>query len=248
MKISRWEKVSFIDYPEKASTIIFTPDCNYNCGYCHNPELKKKNFSDIDENKIFEYIDLRKGLIDAVVISGGEPTLQPDLLNFIKKIKKLGISVKLDTNGKNYEVLKKLNESRLINYVAMDVKGPVCLYADIIGRKFVNEREDIGKGILIASEFPDYEFRTTIVPVYENEKPRWMTPEEIGQTAGLICNWSSKNRSKYFLQKFKAIEKKEGDERFRKEKLPREMWETPRNHLEECLKEARKYLPYAEIR
>lgn len=251
MKIAAWQKSSFIDYEGKSSAIVFTAGCNYNCGYCHNPESKKAE-GKISEEEIFDYINYinnRKKLIDAVVISGGEPTIQLGLKNFVRKLKDIGLLVKLDTNGSNYGVLQELKEYKLVDYVAMDVKCPMNLYAKIVGRNFIDERDDVGKGIAITSQFPDYEFRTTIVPIYENEKPRWISLEEIGETAKLILNWSSKeNESRYFLQPFKAIEKKNADERFSKEHLPREMWETPMEHLEKCLVEAQKHLPNAKIR
>lgn len=257
MKISAWQKASFIDYPGNASTVIFTSGCNLNCGYCHNPELKTAG-GKISEKEIFDYIDyINNGrkLIDGVVISGGEPTLQPDLLDFIVKIKDRGLAVKLDTNGSNPDVLKMLLKQQTIDYLAMDIKGPLNLYDKITGAE-VNLK-DIKKSIRIASKFPDYEFRTTITPVYENEKPRWMMPEEIEQIAKLIYdwtairenNWTEIKEPKYFLQKFIARDKAEMlDERFAKENLPGEMQETPKKVLEDCMDKALRYLPYTNIR
>jgi len=248
MEIAEWQKESFIDYESEISTIVFTPKCNYNCGYCHNPELKNAE-GKIDEKEIFDYLISNKKWIEAVVISGGEPTIQLGLKNFVKEIKDLGFLVKLDTNGSNYSVLQELKNEKLIDYVAMDVKGPVQLYPLITGRKFIDIRDDIGKGISIVSQFPNYEFRTTIAPIYENEKPRWMTPKEIGETAELISDWASKeNGIKYILQPFKAIDKKGGNKRFMKENLSKEFHETPSKHIEECLIEAQKHIPNTKIR
>ncbi|MCK9595978.1 anaerobic ribonucleoside-triphosphate reductase activating protein [Candidatus Pacearchaeota archaeon] len=248
MEIFDWKKESFIDYPGKISTIIFTAGCNYNCGYCHNPELKNLG-GHIPEEKIFNYLDSRKGWINAVVISGGEPTIQFSIQEFIRKIKIRGLAVKLDTNGNYSSILDKFLEENVIDYVAMDVKGPISLYPKIIGRDFIDERDNIGKGLVAVSKFPDYEFRTTIIPIYDNEKIRWMTPREIGQTAKLISNWTEGAENiKYFLQPFRAIEKKEGDNKFMKKNLPKEFWITPKDLLEEGKKEAQKFLPNTKIR
>lgn len=250
MKIAEWQKKeSNNDYSGKISTVVFTPGCDYNCGYCHNPELKNYNGSLIDEKEVLDYLISRKGWIDAVVISGGEPTIQLGLKDFVKEIKDLGFFVKLDTNGANYGVLQELKNEKLLDYVAMDVKGPIKLYPLIIGKKYIDVRDGVGKGISIVSQFPNYEFRTTLCPVYEDGKPRWMTPEEIGETAELISDWiSGENGVKYFIQPFKAIEKVEGDNRFTKENLPKEFHETPMKHLEACLVEAQKHLSNSKIR
>lgn len=252
MKFAGWQKESFIDYPGKISTLVFTSGCNYNCGYCHNPDLKNSK-SEIDEKEIFDYALKNKEWIDAIVISGGEPTLKPELKNFAKKAKDLGFLVKLDTNGSNADVLQNLKEQNLIDYVAMDVKGPLNLYPNLIGRNFIEGKEreisnGISKGIVLISEFPDYEFRTTLAPIYENGKARWINPEEIRETAELINKLSNEN-SKYYLQKFVSREKGNiMDEKFSKDYLPKEMWETPKEHLEECLIEAKKYLNKVSIR
>jgi pyruvate formate lyase activating enzyme len=248
MEVAAWQKESFVDYEGKISTLVFTPRCNFNCGYCHNPELKNAK-GQIDEKEVFAYLNSNKYWIDAVVITGGEPIMQFGLKNFVKEVKDLGFLVKLDTNGANYSVLQELKNEKLIDYVAMDVKGPIKLYPLIVGRKFIDIRDDIGKGISIVSQFTHYEFRTTVNLIYENDKPRWMTPEEIGETAELISDWASKeDKIKYILQPFKAIDKKEGDERFTKVNLPKEFHETPLKYLEACLIEAQKYLPNAKIR
>ncbi len=248
MKIAGLQKESLIDYPGKISTVIFTQGCNYNCGYCHNPEFKKSGEGKIPEEEILKYLDSRKGWIEGVVISGGEPTLQNGLERFIEKIKERNLFVKLDTNGSNPQILKSLLEKKIIDYVAMDVKGSILLYPSVVGREFMDERDDIGKGIGIVSNFPDYEFRTTIIPINENGRMRWMTPEEIGDTAKLIYNWTGSNEHKYFIQSFKAIEKENGNDLYLKKNLPKEMHETPVKHLRECLKEAKKYLPNANLR
>lgn len=250
MEIANWQKESFIDYEGKLSTLVFTPKCNYNCGYCHNPELKNFNGS-IDEKIVLDYLKSKKGKgwIDAIVISGGEPTIQSGLKDFAKKVNDLGFLVKLDTNGAEYKVLQELKNEKLVDYVAMDVKGPIELYPLIVGKKYIDIRDSVGKGISIVSQFPNFEFRTTVSVIYEDGKPRWMSPEEIGKTAELIKDWiSTKNEIKYILQPFKAIEKIDGNGEFAKENLPKEFHETPLKHLEKCLIAAQKYIPNSKIR
>jgi pyruvate formate lyase activating enzyme len=248
MNIADWKKEAFIDYPKKISTVLFASGCNYHCPTCHvKPIVENKN--GIDEKIIFEYLDKRRGWINGIVICGGEPTCQFSLVNFLEKIKSRWLAVKLDTNGNNLDSLEMISKRKLVNYIAMDVKGPMSLYAKLTGKDFIDERDDVGKGISIIPTFPDYEFRTTVVPIYEDNKLRWMTPEEIGNTAKLICDWTDDNQHKYFLQRFVARDKEEMlDEKFAKENLPKEFLETPKSLLEECLIEAKKYLPETKIR
>lgn len=253
MQIGEFQKTTLIDFPGKIACSIFLAGCNFKCGYCHNPELVYNFESNYSEKEILNFLENRKKYLDGICIGGGEPTLQPELKGFIKKIKDLGFLVKLDTNGTNSKLLNELKKEKLVDYVAMDVKGSLDLYCSITGEEYLNPRDDILKGISATSQFPDYEFRTTIVPIYENKTPRWITPKEIGETAKLIWNYTCYSEEdsevkRYILQPFKAIDKKEGDRKFTKEELPKEMWETPREHLENCLVEAQKYIPKAEIR
>ncbi len=167
MLIGGFQKESLIDYPGKICSIVFTVGCNFRCPYCHNSELvlpeKIKNVQLYSEDYIFNYLEKRKGLIDAVEITGGEPTLQKDLPDFIKKVKSMGFLVKLDSNGTNPNMLKYLIESKLIDYVAMDVKAPLERYEEIANTKFdVNLiKESIN---IIMNSGLDYEFRTTAYP------------------------------------------------------------------------------------
>lgn len=169
MKIGGFIKNSLIDYPGKIASVVFTQGCNFQCGYCHNPELVlPEMFKEaIDENYIFNYIKKNKSLLDAVVISGGEPTVQVDLMDFIIKIKSFGLLVKLDTNGTKPGVLNDLIEMNLLDYIAMDIKAPLELkkYQQIVG-DFVNfETIDNIKNsiwLILKSHIP-YEFRTTTI-------------------------------------------------------------------------------------
>lgn len=164
MLIGGLQKTSLIDYPGNISAIIFTQGCNFRCPYCHNPELVKPKLfgSRISEDELFDFLESKKGKLDAISITGGEPTLQPDLYDFIKKIKAMGFKVKLDSNGTNFEVLKKLIAEKLIDYVAMDIKAPIEKYEEVVRMKV--DLETIKKSVnLIISSDIESEFRTTIV-------------------------------------------------------------------------------------
>jgi len=245
MQIRNFLRESYNDFPGKVpSAVIFVPGCNYNCPACHAKHLLGEG-KNMEEKEFFDYLNIRKGWIEGVVICGGEPALQHSLPSFLKKIKKRGLAVKLDTNGSNYVVLGDLLKERLVDYVAMDVKGPPQLYADLTGQEFVDARDGYEKAIAVVSQFPDYEFRTTAVPVVRREgEISFLTAQEIGETAKLIYDCTGSREHKYFLQPF-VPHKGEGillDSRL--EEFP----ETPRGLLEEMKKEAVKYLPNCQIR
>ena len=164
MNFAGFIKNSFIDYPNNISCVVFTFGCNFNCWYCHNKNIIKGEPKDlISEDKIFDFLNKRLGLIDGVVISGGEPTINPEIKNFIKKIKHLGYKVKLDTNGSNPELLKSLIDENLLDFVAMDIKTSFDSYEKLIQTKI--KIEDIIKSIKILKNSKiDYEFRTTFSP------------------------------------------------------------------------------------
>ncbi len=165
MLISGFQKSTLLDYPGKVAALIFTYGCNLRCGYCHNPELVtlpcvQENI--LKEEYIFEYLKKRGNLLDAIVITGGEPTIQSDLIPFIKKVKSLGFLVKLDTNGSNPGVVKDLLDLNIIDYWAMDIKYEEELYIQNLEKNV--KYEDIKKSIrLIKERGNDYEFRTTYV-------------------------------------------------------------------------------------
>ena len=164
MIISGFQKLTLVDYPGLTACIVFTQGCNFKCPFCHNSGLINcsSNSNKIDEQVLFDYLDIRKGLIDGVCISGGEPLLQKDIELFIKKIKEKGYKVKLDTNGSNPVMLRKLVQNKLVDYVAMDIKNSFSKYDITSGVKvnvtLIKESIDILKNSQI-----DYEFRTTIV-------------------------------------------------------------------------------------
>lgn len=173
MKIKGFIKTTFIEYPGKIASMIFLPGCNFRCLFCFNPELilESDKIEDVDEKEVFDFLEKQKKWIDAVVISGGEPTLHKDLIDFIIKIKKLGLLVRIYTNGSNPEVLKRLINEKLIDSVAMDIKAPLTEedYDKITGTKgfWKNVKESIS---LILTSDLDYEFRTTVVPSLHSEK------------------------------------------------------------------------------
>ena len=187
------EKLSLVDYDKKLSATLFSNGCNFECSFCHNSSLvHSQDVVELKEEEYLEYLEKRKKTLDAVVITGGEPTLMPDLEERIIKIKENGLLVKLDTNGSNYNTLKKLIEKKLIDYVAMDIKNSYEQYFNTIGISFnKNIIENIKKSIdLLKQNNIDYEFRTTLVEELHNE-------ESIEQLGRLI-----EGSNKLFLQKF----------------------------------------------
>lgn len=168
MLISAVQKFTVLDYPDHTACIVFTPGCNFRCGYCHNPEfvlpeLIQKIKSDfIDEEVFFHFLEKRKNLLQGVVITGGEPTLMPDLYGFIKKVRDMGFLVKLDSNGARPEVLQVLLADNLIDYIAMDVKTSMREYTRLVGPRIVPENIERSIHLIQESGVP-YEFRTTLI-------------------------------------------------------------------------------------
>jgi len=173
IKISGLKKTSLIDYPDKISTVLFTQGCNMDCPYCHNPSLiPNENDNEYMNLEYFwQYIEKRKDLIDGIAITGGEPLIQESIYNFIKKIKSYNLSVKLDTNGTNYTLLKKLIDEKLVDYVAMDIKGPIKEYEIFCGIKLNKALIDniVKSREYILDSRIKYEFRTTVVPDLHNK-------------------------------------------------------------------------------
>ena len=191
MQINGFQKLTLLDFPGKVACIIFTAGCNFRCPFCHNASLVTHidNTARIDEEEIFAYLKKRQGILEGVCISGGEPLLQPDIEDFIKKVKELGYAVKLDTNGSFPERLISLVEKGLVDYVAMDIKNSKAKY-DITAGVRVNIA-DIEKSVsfLLKGTVP-YEFRTTVAEGLHNV-------EDIQD----IVPWI-KGAPQYFLQNF----------------------------------------------
>jgi pyruvate formate lyase activating enzyme len=200
IKIGGLQKVSLIDYPGMISATIFLQGCNFRCPYCHNPELvETKLFGRcLEVNEVLDFLSRRKGKLDAVTITGGEPTIQKDLLPFIDQIKKFGFAVKLDTNGSQPQVVKELLDHKLLDFVAMDIKGTIEKYPEIVKAPVDLSKIKECIAIVLKSNIP-YEFRTTIVKSQLTEK-------DIINIGKLISG-----AQKYALQKFvsiKTIDKK----------------------------------------
>ncbi len=186
------EKLSLVDYDDKVACILFKSGCNFRCPFCHNSALViDANYNpEISFSEILDYLKNRKGIIDAVVISGGEPTLDLDLKYEIREIKKLGYLVKLDTNGTRPHIIRKLLEENLLDYVAMDIKNSLALYPITCGIKEVEENKILESISILKNSKIDYEFRTTIIEEFHDE----ISMIEIGQML--------KGAKKLLLQKF----------------------------------------------
>jgi pyruvate formate lyase activating enzyme len=169
MRISGIEKLSLVDYPGYCCAVIFTGGCNFLCPFCHNSGLVEGNYQTLDNDEIMAFLKKRFGMLEAVVISGGEPTLQHDLIDFIREIKAIGYKVKLDTNGTNPKTLKKIVDEGLVDYVAMDIKNAFELYPQITGKPEIDIHKIRESVEILKSGGVDYEFRTTLVKQYHDK-------------------------------------------------------------------------------
>ncbi len=163
MQFGGIQKNSFIDFPGRIACVLFVSGCNFTCPYCHNPELARgRPINPLPEDEAYAFLKDRQGLLDGVVISGGEPTLIPEIFRICRKIKSMGFPVKLDTNGSRPEILDRLLEEDLIDYVAMDVKTDPESYAPPLSPADVGPKVLASIEHLLAGQVP-YEFRTTCV-------------------------------------------------------------------------------------
>lgn len=245
MMVGGLQKFTLLDYPEHLAAIIFTVGCNYRCHFCYNPMLvwpdwaskskyspasdgEQKDHPAISEGDLFAFLEERAGKLDGIVITGGEPTLHRDLPDFIRRIRSLGYKVKLDTNGTNPEMLKSLLEEKLIDYIAMDIKGSPENYDKVTGVK--NDLAKIRESVTMIKESSlPYEFRTTIVPGYVN-------PGDIPAMGEFI-----RGAEKWFLQKFKSdIDLLDKELEGHKPYTDKEM--------EKMAEEARKYVKSCKVR
>ena len=192
MKFNGFQKLTLLDYPGKVACTLFTAGCNLRCPFCHNASLVTHidNVVSYDEDEILDFLGKRQGILEGVCITGGEPLMQSEITDFIKKVKELGYSVKLDTNGSFPEKLISLAESKLIDYLAMDIKNCKEKYALTSGIADL-QIGNIEKSVeFLLSGKIGYEFRTTIVSQFH-------TPQDIVE----IAKWI-KGADKYFLQNF----------------------------------------------
>jgi len=190
MKIGGIQKFSTVDYPGYAVASIFTIGCNMRCGYCHNPELvlPEQFAGEIPEDEILEFLESRKGLLDGVAISGGEPTMQEDLPEFIRKVKEMGFRVKLDTNGTNPWMVAQLINEGLVDFIAMDIKGPLDKYIQIAARPV--DLDAIEQCVRLIKTV-DHEFRTTIVRTQ-------LDPEDF-EAIGQLVDGAQRFALQYFI-------------------------------------------------
>ncbi len=230
MKIGGLQKVSLIDYPDAICAVVFLQGCNFQCSYCHNPELvDPKLFGPcLEEKEILEFLATRVGKLDAVTITGGEPTIQKDLTRFIKLVKKkMGFAIKLDSNGTQPKIIKELLEENLLDFIAMDIKAPLEKYKSIV--KVPVDTPSIKESIrlILKAKIP-YEFRTTVVKSQ-------LAAKDILAIAQLISG-----AKRYALQKF--VPTKTLDKKFLKEKT------YPDDELEKIKKRLEKEIPSVIVR
>ena len=192
MRIGGLQKLTLLDYPGKVACTVFLSGCNLRCPYCHNPALvlpEQSNAPGMPESEVFAFLEQRKGKLDGICITGGEPTLQPELPGFLEKLRGLGYAIKLDTNGTNPGMLNGLLRDGILNYVAMDIKNSPSRYAETCGGADVLSKVRESADLLLNSP-TDYEFRTTVCKPLHTEKEM----EEIGHWLG--------GAKRYFLQPF----------------------------------------------
>ncbi len=196
MKLSAIQKFTVLDYPGKVACIAFTPGCNMRCGFCHNPEfvlperIRELAPSFIDETTLLRFLDKRQGLLDGVVVSGGEPTIWQSLPTMLRNIKARGFLVKLDTNGSHPTMLKALLQERLVDYVAMDIKTALPKYQELVGTTVKPESIQESIKLLHSTDIP-CEFRTTLIKEIH-------TPEILEAILKLVTG-----AKQYFLQSYR---------------------------------------------
>ena len=191
MKISGIIKTTLIDYPGHIATSIFTQGCNFKCPYCHNPGLipaEGGNEEHMALDYFWDFLEERKDFLDGVAITGGEPTLQSDLIEFIEKIKMRDFKVKLDTNGSRPEIIKRLIDDELVDYIAMDIKSSIKKYSDYSDDSSIGDKIIQSVNFIKKSEI-DYEFRTTVVPTLHNENDI----KEIAEIVSVVDKFTLQN-------------------------------------------------------
>ncbi len=190
MIIGGFQKMTMLDYPGKIACTIFTYGCNFKCPFCHNARLVLDEATPFTEDEILSYLNKRRGVLDGVCISGGEPMLQSDLFDFIKKVKDIGLLVKLDTNGYFPDKLKYAIDNSLVDYVAMDIKNCREKYALTAGNDKI-DISNIEKSVeILRNGRVDYEFRTTVTKELH-------TPEDFKKIGEWICG-----AKRYYIQSF----------------------------------------------
>jgi pyruvate formate lyase activating enzyme len=240
MRIGAALGFNLIDFPGRIAAVAFTPGCNYRCPHCHAKPLLGGD-APVSEEDFFNYLLTVKDWVNGVTICGGEPTLQPDLQDFIREVHCRGFAVKLDTNGSDPETLARLLAEKTVDYVAMDVKGPRHLWPELAGAPC--KPEALLESMKLAAKFTEFEFRTTVAPVVRKDGAiGFLTVPELAETASLIADTTRDYSLKYYVQKF--VPRKGGLIDARLEEFP----ETPPTLLQEIMPEVRKHLPNAQQR
>lgn len=228
MKIVGLQKLTLLDYPSKTACTVFTGGCNLRCPFCHNSDLvlHHNQTDEIDESTIIDLLKKRKGLLDGICITGGEPMLMKDLPNFLFKLRKLDISIKIDTNGFFPSQLKYIVNSGLCDYIAMDIKNTPEKYAMTVGLNEVDISKPKESIDFLRNCGIDHEFRTTVCKPFHTEN-------DIVKIAMMLGS-----KEKYFLQSFIDSGKLigEGISGF-----------SP-NEMKEMLKKVQRYVPLAQLR
>ncbi len=192
MYIAGLQKLTLLDFPGQVACTLFTPGCNFKCPFCHNAALVTEQAPDCMEvEEFFRFLETRQGILDGVCVTGGEPTLQPDLPEFLERIKSLSYVVKLDTNGYKPQVLRKVAETGLVDYVAMDIKNTPEKYGITTGLSSVDTDAIFESVDFLKNGTVPFEFRTTVVKEFHD-------PEDLIT----IARWLSGDMP-YFLQEFK---------------------------------------------
>jgi len=232
MKIKHIEKTTLVDFPGKIACTIFIFGCNFRCGFCYNPSLViREESKDLQEEEILDFLNVRKGDLDGVCFTGGEPLLSLDR-SFLEKVRAFGYKIKIDTNGSFPERLSDLVNSELVDYAAMDIKGPKEDYENIVRVRV--EMDKLEESMRIISNLPEYEFRTTIVESIH-------TAEKVEQMLKWICAVIGKRIRLFSLQGFENMGSFV-DDKFKEEK------NTGAAYLEELKVIAKKYCENVKIR
>lgn len=227
MKIYGLQKMTLLDYPGRVACTVFLGGCSFRCPYCHNYELVDGSAAPLmEEKELFAFLGKRKGLLDGVAVTGGEPCLSPELPAFLGALKEMGYAVKLDTNGSFPEVLKEVTQSGLVDYVAMDIKNSPEKYALTAGRDHLDLGPVKESVRLLMEGCVEYEFRTTIVDELHEA-------EDFEQIGAWI-----RGSFRYFLQPFTD-----------RDSVPYGSFHAPDDkQLREYLKIMKSYVPNSELR
>lgn len=227
MKIGGLQKITLLDFPEHIACTVFLKGCNFRCPFCYNSPLlnENENGENLTEDDFFSFLKSRKNKLDGVAITGGEPLLQKDIIDFIIKIKNLGFKVKLDTNGSYPKVLKELIARHLVDYVAMDLKNSLDKY-ELTTNHQVNIANIVESINILMSGAVEYEFRTTVVEEYH-------TLEDFEKMGQLVAN-----AKRYYLQCYQ----------YQDSVLDKSLHALSKEKLQECLKVLQKYVANAQLR